>query len=239
MKKFLRLLSDAVFPKDFTCELCGEETFGNRLCSACFKTVAFNNGIACPVCGRKNAIPEICVECKAEPPLFKKAVSALIYADGGAALIAKFKTGSAYLKDYFADLITEKLSSLPAFDAIIYVPMTKKAFWKREYNQSELLAESISERIKIPVIKDAVIKTKDTPEQKKLSQKERAENLSHCFKAEKKEEIKGKNLLLVDDVLTTGATANAICKRLYKAGAINVYFATVASVEYHAKQISK
>lgn len=235
MKKLLKFLGEALFPEDFTCEICGTETFGSHLCPRCEKGVVLNNGNVCPVCGRKNAIPEICTECKAEAPLFEKAVSAFVYEGCGTALIAKFKNGGAYLKDYFAMLIAEKLPSLPPIDSIVYVPMTKKARAKREYNQAELLAESISEKTGIPVIKDAVIKTKDTSEQKKLSQTQRAENLKHCFKAEKKDEIKGKSLLLVDDVLTTGATANAICKRLYKAGASHVYFASVASVEYKPK----
>lgn len=237
MNSILKYIQDALFPKDFTCEICGTETFGSHLCPRCQKEVTFNDGETCPVCGRKTTnASEICIECKHTPPLFKKAVSAFVYESGGAALIAKFKNGSSYLKEYFAELVVKKLYSLPSFDAIVYVPMTKKAVFRREYNQAQLLAQSISGLTGKPVVVDAVIKTKDTPEQKSLSQKERAENLRHCFKVEKKDEIKGKNLLLVDDVLTTGATADAICKRLYKAGALNIYFASVASVEYHEKR---
>lgn len=236
MNAFLKYIQDALFPRDFTCEICGAETFGSHLCPQCQKEVTFNDGETCPVCGRKTKVSEICIECKHTPPLYKKAVSAFVYENGGAALIAKFKNGSSYLKDYFAGLVVKKLNLLPPFDSIVYVPMTDKAVARREYNQAQLLAQSISELTGKPVIENAVIKTKDTPEQKTLSQKERAENLRHCFKVEKKDEIRGKNLLLVDDVLTTGATADAICKRLYKAGALNVYFASVASVEYHEKQ---
>ncbi|MDE6441603.1 MAG: ComF family protein [Clostridia bacterium] len=239
MNVFLRYLQDILFPENFTCEICGAETFDNHLCPRCQKEVTFNNGITCPVCGRKTQVTEICIECKHTPPLFEKAVSALVYEGACVALISKFKNGCSYLKDYFAQLIAQKLSSLPPFDSIVYVPMTDKAERKREYNQAQLLAESISEITGKPVIKNAVIKTKDTPEQKTLTQKERAENLRHCFKVEKPDEIKGKSLLLVDDILTTGATADAVCKRLYKAGAAHVYFATVASVEYRVKTNAK
>ena len=150
-------------------------------------------------------------------------------------LVAKFKNGHPYLKDYFAELLVERLFEMPGLDCIVYVPMTKKAVRKREYNQAELLAKSISKRIDLPVIKNCVIKIKETNEQKSLSRKERAKNLKGCFKVEKASEIKGKRVLLIDDVLTTGATAEAITEKLLKAGADSVYLATVASVEYKLK----
>lgn len=232
MSGLRKLISKIFFPPDFTCDICGIETFGTNLCSSCLKTVPFNDGTVCPVCGRKTARPEICIECKARAPLYKKAVSPLVYAGGTLKLIAKYKNGSAYLKEYFADLICAKLENFPKFDCIAYVPMTKKAERKREYNQAKILAESISARINVPVIKDALIKTKDTAEQKSLSFKERKQNLATCFKVEKRTELKDKDVLLVDDVLTTGATAEAITEKLLKADAKHVYFATVASVEY-------
>lgn len=232
MNKILKFISDALFPQSFTCDICGTETFDGNLCPDCFKTVAFNDKEVCPICGRKTTNPKICYECKARAPLFKRAVSPLVYRDGSTALIAKFKNGNGYLKEYFSDLIAEKLKDFPAVDCIVYVPMTEKSLNARGYNQAELLANSLSARIGLQVLKDAVVKQKDTPEQKLLSRKEREKNLNGCFKVEKRAEIKGKNILLVDDVLTTGATSEVICKLLLKAGAKNVYLATVASVEY-------
>ena len=233
MNKILKFISDALFPQSFTCDLCGIETFNTNLCPDCLKTVEFNDKEVCPVCGRKNSISDICFECKAKAPLFKKGVSPLVYQGGSAALIAKFKNGNAYLKDYFADLIAEKLKKFPYFDCIVYVPMTEKAVYARGYNQAELLAKSISARVGVPVIEDAVIKQKDTPEQKTLSRKEREKNLKGCFKVKKHSELKYKYVLLVDDVLTTGATSEAICKLLLNEAAImRVCLATIASVDY-------
>ena len=231
MIKLKKFLNDALFPNCFTCDLCGIETFGCNLCPDCLKTVSFNNGTVCPVCGRKTCLAEICMECKAKAPVFKKAVSPLVYENGSAQLIAKFKNGSAYLKDYFADIISEKLKDFPEFDCIVYVPATEKSEYKRGYNQSELLAKSLSERIDKPVF-NVLVKVKDTSEQKSLSRKERENNLNGCFKVEKRDLIKGRNVLLVDDVLTTGATADALSKKLLSAGAAHIYLATVASVEY-------
>ena len=229
---FLKFLGEAVFPRSFTCDICGIETFDGNLCPDCLKTITFNNKATCPVCGRKTVRPEICIECKADAPLYKKACSPLVYENGATALIAKFKNGSGYLKEYFADIMAESLKCLSDFDCIVYVPMTEKAVRKRGYNQAELLANSLSERLNKPVIKDALIKETDTAEQKNLSRKERAKNLSGSIKVEKCDEIKDKTVLLVDDVLTTGATADTVCRKLLSAGAKRIYLATVASVEY-------
>lgn len=236
MNKFGRFLSEAFFPQAFTCDICGIETFKNNLCPDCLKTVIFNNGNVCPVCGRKTTLPEICLECKAQAPLFKKAASPLVYEGGSATLIAKFKNGNGYLKEFFADLIAEKLKDFPQTDCIVYVPMTEKAIFARGYNQAELLAKSLPARTGLPVIKDAIIKQKDTSAQKSLTRKEREQNLKGCFKVEKRAEIKGKKVLLIDDVLTTGATSEAVCKALLGAGTAEVYFVTVASVEYKVEK---
>ena len=239
MKALRKFLSEAFFPLSFTCDVCGIETFNCNICPDCLKNLTFNNKDTCPVCGRKTALPEICLECKAKAPTFKKAVSAFVYENNCIPLIYKFKNGSGYLKEYFTDLLSEEVKNLPKFDLIVFVPMTQNAEYKRGYNQAELLAKSLSERIGVPVCGKVLTKVKDTPEQKNLSQKERAENLKGCFKIENKNDIKDKKLLLVDDVLTTGATANIIADKLLKAGAKQVYLATVASVEYKQKKNDK
>ncbi len=228
---FKDFIKEALFPSRYTCDVCGCETFGENLCPKCLKNTVFNDKVFCPICGRKTVRPEICLECKAKPPLFESAVSALVYEGSAISLIHKFKNGAAYLKDYFADLILKKLTELPEFDAVAFVPMTKKAVRKHGYNQARLLAESISERVNVPVA-DFVEKIKDTDEQKSLSRKERAKNLANTFKAQSGRPLLDKNVLLVDDVLTTGATADAVCLKLFQTGAAKVFLATVASVEY-------
>ncbi|MDE5943862.1 MAG: ComF family protein [Clostridia bacterium] len=229
---FTKALSKVFFPRSFTCDICGIETFDTNLCPDCLKTVTFNHGTTCPVCGRKTFSSEICLECKASLPRFKKAVSALVYEGGATVLIAKFKNGCGYLNEYFADLIAAKSEGISDADCIVYIPMTKKALRRRGYNQAELLAKSISKRLNIPVLKDGLVKTAETEDQKTLSRKERATNLADCFKVNRRAEIKDKTVLLIDDVLTTGATADSACKKLLQAGAKRIYFATAASVEY-------
>lgn len=230
--KFFKSILDALFPENFTCEICGKEIFdGHRLCSACKETVTFNDDKTCPLCGRKTNLEELCLECKFKAPLFDKAVSALVYDGGAKKLIIDFKNSKPYLKEYFADLLKDKCAKFPEADGIVAVPMTAKSQRKRGYNQSELLAKALSKRLDIPYLKHAIEKIKQTEWQKSLTKSEREQNLKGCFKADR-DLVAGKNLIVVDDVMTTGATADAICKELKKRGAAKVYFAAVASVKY-------
>ena len=224
-----------MFPTDLTCDICGIETFGANICEDCAKTLVHNDKEVCPVCGRRTVRSEFCAECKEKPPVFEMAVSAFVYEGGAVILIKKFKEGAGYLKEYFADEICKKLKDLPEYDCIVCVPMTRRAKSKRGFNQSELLAKAVSERVCRPYIKGAVEKRKETGEQKNLSRKERSKNLSGTFRTVKREEVNGKRVLVVDDILTTGATADEMAKALLKAGAKEVYLATVASVEYKIK----
>lgn len=223
---------DALYPRNFTCDICGIEIFnGGNLCEKCRDTVTVNNDFTCPVCGRKTHSSWLCLECKAKPPLYDRAVSPLVYTGGTQKLINKFKSGEAYLKDYFSRLMYAKCSIFKDADAICFVPMTPYAERVRGYNQSALLAAELSKLMKIPLLQNAVAKVKKSSSQKSLTRKEREENLKSCFKAQR-EAVEGKTLILVDDVLTTGATADAVTKELKKCGAKKVYLVTVASVEY-------
>lgn len=233
--KWLKWLGETLFPEDYTCELCGREIFGGaRLCERCASNVTFNDGATCPVCGRKTQSEELCLECKAEAPKYAKAVSAIVYKDGGAALIHKFKHGKAYLKNYFTDLLIGKCGGFSDADGVCFVPMTKRDLRKRGYNQSELLAANLAVALDIPLLKGAVKKIKQTSPQKSLSKAERLKNLKSSFRADRKT-VKDKILILVDDVMTTGTTAETVCAELLKRGARKIYFVTAASVEYQPK----
>lgn len=233
---FLNKILSELFPKDYTCDICGAESFGYNLCKDCADTLKLNDKHSCPVCGRKTFRPEICMQCKSKPPLFKKAVSAFLYEGGAVVLISKFKNGKPHLKEFFADKLAERLTDLPAFDCITYVPLTKKSLYVRGYNQSRILASALSERVGKPVIYGAIKRVKSGRAQKGLTGKQRIENVKGAFKAVKRESFKGKTVLLVDDILTTGSTANEISRILLKAGAKAVYVATVASVEYKSPE---
>ena len=238
-RTFFNTIFKELFPKDNTCDICGAESFGCNLCRDCISKVRLNDGNVCPICGRKTFRPEICMECKSKPPLFKKAVSAYLYEDGVTVLISKFKNGKPHLKELFADKIAERLVGFPEFDCITYVPLTKKSLYRRGYNQSRLLAVALSKRVCTPVIYGAIKRIKSGSAQKGLTGKQRVENVKNAFKVVKRDAVKGKKVLLVDDILTTGSTANEICRILLNAGALTAYVATVASVEYKTAEMRR
>lgn len=115
---------------------------------------------------------------------------------------------------------------LTSFDTVLPVPLSHRGIRDRGFNQSLLLAKAISSRVKIPLISDRLIKIRETPPQIGLNAKERTANLKGAFRVDGK--FTGFRLLLIDDVMTTGATANECSKQLLKAGAVDVTVLTLA-----------
>jgi ComF family protein len=113
-------------------------------------------------------------------------------------------------------------------DLIIPVPLHKNDLKRRGFNQSVLLGKVIGDYFSIPVRESVLIKKKLTSFQVNLSKKEREKNILRAFSVEKPEEIKGKNILILDDVFTTGATVEECAKELMKARAKNVFVLTLA-----------
>ena len=116
-------------------------------------------------------------------------------------------------------------------DVVTFVPMFPSKQKKRGYNQAELLAKELCKIIEINLDNKNLARIKDTSTQTELSFSERQKNLENAFKVENKQAFKGKVVLLVDDVLTTGATANNCAKELKRVGAKEVYVLTFATTE--------
>ena len=106
--------------------------------------------------------------------------------------------------------------------------MSVKAQKRRGYNQSKILAEKLSQIVNVPVL-DCLEKKKETARQATLNRAERLKNLTDAFSVTDKKAVKDKTIVIVDDVSTTGATAQAIAKKLKKVGAKSVNLITVAS----------
>lgn len=112
-------------------------------------------------------------------------------------------------------------------DVICYVPMSKKAIKKRGFNQCEIISKSISYTTGIP-ISNCIIKSKNTKEQKTLSKDERKSNIQDAFNIKRNYDIKNKHVILIDDVITTGATLDECKKTLLKYGANEITVLTIA-----------
>jgi ComF family protein len=117
---------------------------------------------------------------------------------------------------------------IPDADAIVPVPLFKKRLCTREYNQSALLAAHLSKSTGIPVLLNRLFKVRETPPQVGLSAAQRRKNLKGAFSVRQRGGIMGRRILLVDDVITTGATAAECATALLEAGATEVYIVALA-----------
>jgi ComF family protein len=114
------------------------------------------------------------------------------------------------------------------FDAVVSVPLHRRKWRERSYNQAEVLARELARTRKIDLIKNALCRNRFTPSQTNLSASERLLNVRNAFVVLQPDWISERRILLVDDVMTTGATVNECAKVLMQAGAVSVHVATVA-----------
>lgn len=145
------------------------------------------------------------------------------------ALILSFKYKENYLAglilgECLCELIEEKGLM---FDSIVYVPLSKKSMKKRGFNQCEILSKRISDKYNIPISK-SLIKVIETKEQKTLSREDRKKNIINAFSITNNNDILNKNIILIDDVVTTGVTTLECEKILKNNGAKTVTIITVA-----------
>lgn len=216
---------------NYTCDFCGREVFANeRVCAVCMKTLPWNRGAICPFCGRKVGEAGACLECKEKPLKTETARSAFVHEGEAMRFVLRLKRGERYLAYTGAQiLLPVAREEFPQADLLTFVPMTKKALKKRGYNQSCLLAKELARLLQKPLF-SSLSKVKETAAQKTLKRREREENLQGCFRIDDRAEIKGKNVLIVDDTLTTGSTSSELAATLLKAGAQKVFLLTLTSV---------
>ncbi len=217
-----------LFPDDIKCIVCEREISPNRygLCDECKLEI---NDNYCVRCGRhKVGIGDYCDECAKMPLYFDEARSCVNYDGNAKELIRRLKYGNAV---YLVNTLSQYLLDVLLFsdwyaDCITFVPMHRSRQKKRGYNQAERLAKALADCVDIPC-KALLGKNKKTVNQARLDRTERLETIKGSFSAmgECPEHV-----ILVDDVMTTGATVNECSKVLKRNGAKVVYVLTFASV---------
>ncbi len=233
MNIFTRLLN---FLWEFPCPLCECDTHRthdfNSFCTECLKELPLLHGKRCPGCGGEldGALAQ-CSSCLKMPPRpWKNAISLMQMENSGKKVIYALKfSGNTAMARALSELASPLLAH-PDFagcDMIVPVPLHWQRYLQRSYNQSALLAKMLSRKIDIPY-KNPLKRIRKTPRQATLSRQERLNNLNGAFIVPDPTKVAGKKILLVDDVLTTGATLHCCAEALLNAGAESVVIFTVA-----------
>lgn len=238
MKRFLEFLSNLVFPNDIKCIFCDAELNQKtppQTCLNCLKTLPYKKEEElCQKCGDKiEGWGKVCLTCKNNIRHFEKAISPFYYDFPINSAIRKIKYGNAkYLFYPLASFMAaEYYKHNFVVDGVLFVPMTSQSEKARGYNQAKLLAKEFCDITGLKLFDDAVQKIKSSSKQVGLDLATRRKNVEKTFKVNKKL-VKGKSFLLVDDVLTSGATANEIARVLTGAGANKVYVLTLARTHF-------
>lgn len=211
-----------------TCLLCDERCQSEPLCSACEADLPWLDG-RCLVC----AVPLpsrglVCGECLKRPPAFDHVEVPWRFAFPVDALISRFKHQAHWP---YGRLLGERLAhhlqhayadGLPRPDALLPVPLARRRLRQRGFNQAQMLAQWLSRALAITLEARTLERLIDTPPQQQLDAATRRRNLRQAFALSGEAAVSGRHLALVDDVLTTGATAEALASLLKRAGAARV-----------------
>lgn len=189
---------------------------------------------ACSCCGLPIPYDGLCGQCLKNTPAFHQVIAAYRYDFPVAQLISKFKYQQQWpLGHLLAHLLVAHLTrlypeQLDKPDYLLAVPLSKTRLKERGFNQAELLAKWLSKPLAIPLIPDLLRRVIDTPPQQTLSAKERYKNLKHAFQITNPNQLADRHIAIVDDVVTTGTTANRLATLCRQAGAKRVDIYTIA-----------
>ena len=220
------------------CSACGKELLAHirgGMCPECEKTSVKLGTDICGKCGRVLANEaEFCDTCIRNERAFVRARSCYVYEGAPKKFVYRLKFGGRrYLAAFIAEAMVDRyLDCGFECDCVVAVPLSAKRKRKRGYNQSELIAEELSNRLKLPLIDGALVKTKENKSQAKLKRREREENVRGVYEVTSPETFKGRRVLVVDDVMTTGATLGEVSRVLYKAKARSVEALTYCSTRF-------
>ncbi len=227
-----------IFPRNIYCIICNEAietTEKYSLCHKCRKKVSFISSRECEQCGKPLEplyLPTKCPDCVMVKHKFTKGYSCVEYNDEMKQLVYKLKyANQRYLSYHMAEIMVDKLNkvALENIDIIIPVPLHKSKLKKRGFNQANLLVKYIRKAKNWPAENRSLIRVRDTHSQNELKKNERKENVKNAFKIVSTEVYKDKNILLVDDIYTTGSTIDSCCRELLKAKPKAIYVITFAT----------
>ena len=204
----------------------------HSFCLDCWKSIEFLGNSGCETCGTPLQATEqrTCGACLARPPRIVRTRAAVTYDDLSRSLAIRLKYGrkvaiARTMARYMAPLVGEGEDRM-----LVPVPLHRTRIWGRGFNQSALIASELSRRLGIAANPVALRRVRRTPPLKGMSPLQRRKTVAGAFLVRDKQAIAGKTIILVDDVLTTGSTAEACARALKRGGATRVELVSWARV---------
>lgn len=231
---------DLVYPRE--CAFCGKPAGeeAGYICETCLGQISFKRYSSCEICGAESTQDEpvafVCSACLKQRPAYRRAFIAARYAGAIRELMQsyKYRRGLYLLPDFVRFLHAAWLTRIeplnPGIEVIVPVPMHRSKFRIRGYNQAELLARGLAKELGLPCFSRALSRHRTrNASQTYLKRGARLENARIAYRPGKEAAaVVGKTVLLIDDVMTTGATGNVCAGMLLAAGAKEVYFLVLA-----------
>ncbi len=225
--KLGRVALDLLYPP--RCAVCGAG--GSFLCQRCEGDLPVAHGARCDACWLPLGPDTPCRRCAERPLAFTRLRSAFRYEAGARKLVQALKfQGQSALGEIMAALVADAVvaGGLDAADAIVPVPLAGARLKERGYNQAQVVASAVGRRLEMPVA-EVVRRTRSTRAQaRSATAVERFRNVEGAFAAQAGAGVRGRRLLVLDDVATTGATLDACARTLLAAGAAEVWGVTFA-----------
>jgi ComF family protein len=240
LKPLIESVVNIIYPP--ICAACNNPNYGDgnggHICSECYFDIKRHVPPFCLRCGRglreiKSIQNGVCPACLNRHYDFQEAWSLCSYEGITKELIHRFKYNQKIqYKTIFENLFREFFATfqiLRDIDFIVAIPLHATRLREREYNQSEILAQIVSEIIQKPVVSDILVRLRNTKSQIDLDEKNRVKNIKGCFGIKNTARLNSKSVLLIDDVLTTGVTLSEAAKTIEESNPSKISVLTLAS----------
>ena len=213
------------------CEKCIGVTSVPYICANCWQDIQFLEPPWCDICGTPG-VNGLCDPCAISPPRYGKLRSTAFYQTTLQEAIHLFKfEKKKVLAQHLIQLINARMPTdcnMAEYDFVLPIPIHKKRLRERGFNQAVLLANAIAGAEGVPVLTDTLIRKRHTVAQSSLDREARQQNIIGAFGIHNPEIIRGKRLLIIDDVFTTGATIREAVSELWTADPVEIDVLTVA-----------
>lgn len=204
------------------CVLCGTMNHAGLWCAACDNALPYLDVPHCPTCALPTPTGEVCGHCLSRPPLFTRTTAVFSYSFPLDKLVQAMKYGEQLaLAHAFAAKLAMRVEQSTVPDLVIPMPLHPAKLRARGFNQSLLLAAKAARKLNLELLPHGCQRVRDTPPQSSLPWKERKKNVRNAFRCDV--DLTGKRVVLVDDVLTSGASLNALAEAVQKRGASEIW----------------